>query len=150
MPAFYLQDLVEAIIDFEEQYNDKLSSLFAPIRGKNITLTKMQAKTLFLLYHRLDQTPSALGEALGMSKASLTGIVDTLEASGLARRSNDKKDRRRYLITLTDTGRLLCKSKIKELDDKLERRFAPLSEAQRLDFARYLKMITDLLHEMED
>jgi len=148
--AFYLRDLGEAIIDFEEQYNDKLTSIFTPARGKDISLTKMQVKTLFILYHRLAQTPSTLGESLGMCKASLTGIIDALEASGLVKRTDDKEDRRRCLITLTDTGKSLCKKKITEFENKLERRFAPLSEDQRLEFERSLKTITALLSIMED
>ncbi len=49
----------------------------------------------------------ALAEALGVSRASATGIVDRMEQRGLVERQRDADDRRVVNVALTDAGRQL-------------------------------------------
>ncbi|OWW20803.1 MarR family winged helix-turn-helix transcriptional regulator [Noviherbaspirillum denitrificans] len=46
-----------------------------------------------------------LSEQTGITKGSLTGIVDRLEQNGLAQRVVSREDRRSHLVNLTDEGR---------------------------------------------
>lgn len=145
-----MKEIADAILGFEEQYNDKIASVFSPIKTEGLLVTKSQAKVLFLLHHRPAQTATELGDAVGMTKASLTGILDALEAAGLARRAADSEDRRRSLVSLTKAGDELCERKSRELDEKLDRRLAGLSEGQRADFVRHLSSAAALLSKLED
>jgi DNA-binding MarR family transcriptional regulator len=77
------KEIAGAILAFEEQYNEKLAVLFSPDRSEKPFLTRSQIKTLFLLLMRPSQTASELGDAMRMTKANLTGILDALEAEGL-------------------------------------------------------------------
>ncbi|HEX6969175.1 MAG TPA: MarR family winged helix-turn-helix transcriptional regulator [Micromonosporaceae bacterium] len=52
------------------------------------------------------ETRHAAAEA-AISKATLTGVVRTMERRGLLRRSGDPDDRRLVRLSLTDTGRQL-------------------------------------------
>jgi DNA-binding MarR family transcriptional regulator len=50
---------------------------------------------------------SALAEALDVSQASVTGIVDRMEQRGLVERHRDDEDRRVVRVVVTDEGRSL-------------------------------------------
>lgn len=52
-----------------------------------------------------DLPAGALGQALGLSSSSTTGLVDRLERAGLATRQPDPSDRRRVLVSLTPRAR---------------------------------------------
>lgn len=150
MAEVRLKEIADAILAFEEQYNEKLASIFTPIRWEKLALTKSQVKAMFLLFNRPEQTATELGEAMCMTKASLTGILDVLEAENLARRSGDASDRRRLLVSLTATGRRICEQKAREMDAKLGSRFTAFSQAERADFVRCLGEAAALLKKLED
>ena len=48
---------------------------------------------------------SALAQGLGCDNSNVTGIVDRLEAAGLAARRPDERDRRVKTVALTEHGR---------------------------------------------
>jgi DNA-binding MarR family transcriptional regulator len=50
---------------------------------------------------------SALADALHCDNSNITGIVDRLEAAGLAERRADKRDRRVKAVVLTEKGERL-------------------------------------------
>lgn len=64
----------------------------------------------------------ALSEQTGITKGSLTGIIDRLEANGLAQRVTSQEDRRSHLVNLTDEGRAT-------FERVAERHFAHLQQA---------------------
>jgi MarR family transcriptional regulator, organic hydroperoxide resistance regulator len=143
------KEIAGAILGFEEQFNEKLAPIFKPARGDRPPLTKSQAKAMYVLFGRQGQTATELGEAMSMTKASLTGILDALEAEGIARREADPGDRRRVLASLTAAGRRHCERRIREADAMIETRFAPLSQAERSDFVRYVVGATEILKRLE-
>jgi DNA-binding MarR family transcriptional regulator len=49
-------------------------------------------------------TPSSLAEKAGVSRATMTGLIDGLEQVGLVNRIFDKEDRRSVQIQLTAAG----------------------------------------------
>ncbi|MEM1614283.1 MAG: winged helix DNA-binding protein [Thermoplasmatales archaeon] len=49
-------------------------------------------------------TMSDLSEMTGFSNATITSVVDSLESRGLAKRTKGK-DRRSYIVTLTERGK---------------------------------------------
>ncbi len=144
------KEIAGAILAFEEQYNEKLAALFSSCRDEKPSLTRSQVKTLFLLFMRSEQTATELGDAMRMTKANLTGILDALEAEGLVCRTVDPADRRRVLVSLTGAGRKICERKAREMDAKLEARFEPLSQADRAEFVRCLHSAAALLKKLED
>jgi DNA-binding MarR family transcriptional regulator len=71
---------------------------------------------------RLDQprTMGALAELLRCDPSNVTGIVDALEARGLALRRPSEADRRVKLIALTAKGRELRERVMAEIDEPPE------------------------------
>lgn len=60
--------------------------------------------TLDHLYHEGQLTPTAIAERLGLTTASVTGLLDRLTTAGHLTRSPNPRDRRSILVTLTATG----------------------------------------------
>lgn len=71
-----------------------------------IDLTPVQALTLGFLREGPagGMAAGALGAAAHLDSATLTGVLDRLEATGLVRREADPQDRRALRLTLTPEG----------------------------------------------
>lgn len=61
--------------------------------------------TLALIAANPGSTQTALARRAGLNKSALVGIVDQLEAQGLAARDRSLADRRRNQVTVTPAGR---------------------------------------------
>jgi len=73
---------------------------------KEIGLTPSQAIVLNFLNDTDNVTANNLGIRSAIDSATLTGILDRLEAAGLVERRNNPDDRRTIFIRLTDEGRV--------------------------------------------
>lgn len=59
---------------------------------------------LLMREDNLTSTPSVLAEKAGVSRATMTGLIDGLEKEKLVERLSDDTDRRKYAIKLTAAG----------------------------------------------
>lgn len=82
-----------------------------------------------------------LGRALHLGKSSVTGLVDRIERRGLAVRTPDPRDRRAFLITLTDAGARLAEDSHREVTARLEKLAGELPPD---DYARLVSVIERL------
>jgi DNA-binding MarR family transcriptional regulator len=71
----------------------------------DLKLTGVQAMVLNFLGQEDVVTSGELGKRTHLDSATLTGILDRLEAAGLLDRTRHPKDRRAIQICLTDQGR---------------------------------------------
>ncbi len=60
-----------------------------------------QLFTLRFLYYNRPKDLSSLADFMGVSKPTITGIMNTLEREGFVRREHDTEDRRRIDMVLT-------------------------------------------------
>lgn len=70
------------------------------------------------------QSPAALAEYLNVTRATITGILDTLESDTCIERLPDPEDRRALLVRLTDKGRAW-------LDDFLPGHYTRMANAMK-------------------
>ncbi|MBA2522244.1 MAG: MarR family transcriptional regulator [Solirubrobacterales bacterium] len=89
----------------------------------------------FAILHQLDDagpiSQQALGQALRIHPSNLVAMIDDLEGAGLLIRPRDPADRRRYLLELTDKGRLrLEQARVAALEAELEM-LSPLNGRER-------------------
>ncbi|MEO8469412.1 MAG: MarR family transcriptional regulator [Chloroflexota bacterium] len=73
---------------------------------------------------------SGLADALDVSQASATGIVDRMRKRDLVRRERDPDDRRVVRVVLTETGRRLIDGVAAERRGRLEVLLQDLSDAE--------------------
>lgn len=74
------------------------------LREKNLTITPVQMLVLYTLYKKDNVTLSELGKLSYLDNSTLTRVVGSLENLNLISRVASNKDRRAYLINLTDAG----------------------------------------------
>jgi DNA-binding MarR family transcriptional regulator len=67
-------------------------------------LTPSQLLVLRQIVARDRPTPGAIAAALHFSQATITSIVDRLEASGLVTRHRSERDKRQFILTGTPKG----------------------------------------------
>lgn len=86
-------------------------------------------------------TPAELAEAAGVTRATMTGLIDTLVRDGYVTREPDPKDRRMVTVTLTEEGSHLLRSLLPTHFQGMATLMAPLSEAERKTMMKLLLKI---------
>ena len=83
-----------------QQRSARRAALFEP----PVDLTLRQLRVLGLVACHPGMTGSKLGEALGVSAPTASGLIDRLAQKGLLRRTEDAADRRVRRLALTASG----------------------------------------------
>ena len=81
-----------------------MTHLKKELNSRGTSITPVQAGILFLL-RKNAHTMTKLSQILTIDNSAITGLVDRLEKSGLAQRTANPKDRRTYLIRITEKGK---------------------------------------------
>jgi DNA-binding MarR family transcriptional regulator len=87
-------------------------------------------------------TPAELAEMAGCTRATMTGLVDTLERDSLVKRVPDAKDRRMMTVSLTAKGTTLLNKILPGHFKRQAQLMACLSEAERKTLVRLLGKIS--------
>lgn len=88
-------------------------------------------------------TPASLAEKAGVTRATMTGLLDTLEKDGLVLRESDPADRRVTHVTLTPQGETLIEALLPSYFQVISDIVHPLSENER-------KVLVNLLGKLQD
>lgn len=94
----------------------------------------------------------ALAEAMDVSQASATGIVDRMEQRGLVERGRDDEDRRVVRVAITEEGRRLIEGLAAQRRDHLARLLDELTDDELAAFlvgARAMHRARERLHAGE-
>ena len=79
---------------------DRIGRLLRPLN-----VSAAGGLVLGILRDRGQMSPSELGERLIVTRATVTGVLDSLERRGFVRRSANPADRRSLLVEITPAGR---------------------------------------------
>ncbi len=105
-------------------------------------LTQPQFAALARLNATGPRSQNDLGRLIGLDSASIVGVVSRLKARKLISISKDKEDRRRIIITLTASGRVIINNAIKKGALANELTLAPLANEERKALISLLKKMT--------
>jgi DNA-binding MarR family transcriptional regulator len=72
---------------------------------------------LLALFEEDEITQVELSERVGMNRATVTSVVDTMEAQGLVKRVRDPDDRRKINVVLTAKGARLRRPLLESITD---------------------------------
>jgi len=98
---------------------------------------------LGLLRDHGPMSPSTIGDELIVTRATVTGLVDSLERRGLVRRTANPSDRRSLIVEITPEG-LQVLAQVRAAVHPQERDWmSALSDAE-------LRRLTVLLHRIQD
>ena len=90
-------------------------------------------------------TPSGLAKEVELSQATVTGIIDRLEAQQLVARARDDRDRRRVSLRLTASGRSLLDKAPSPLQDQFVQRLGKLPEHEQRSIDTTLRKVVDMM-----
>ena len=143
---------VRAIADFVSllrasadisQALDKLLARYGLLQGRWWLLV------LLLRQDDLTSSPTDLAEKAGVTKASITGFIDSLEREGLVLRLPAPGDRRKYLIRLTAAGLQKLDEIIPDYNHKIASLMSALSLDERDDLLTLMKRLVANLEAMQ-
>jgi DNA-binding MarR family transcriptional regulator len=90
--------------------------------------------TVLMLLNRLCEepsTPAALADQSNVTRATMSGLLDTLEKDGMVARETAADDRRTVLVRLTDKGQSLLDRMLPEYCRAVSSIMEPLSDTER-------------------
>jgi DNA-binding MarR family transcriptional regulator len=86
-------------------------------------------------------TPSVLADKAGVTRATMTGLIDGLEQGGLIERIYTKDDRRSVLVRLTDAGQAKLDVVMPDYYRRLRQCMQGLDEQKRAKLHLMLELI---------
>ncbi|HVC18732.1 MAG TPA: MarR family winged helix-turn-helix transcriptional regulator [Vicinamibacterales bacterium] len=98
---------------------------------------------LAFLAHVGPVSQQALGQYAGVDASTMVALIDDLEALGVAERRRDPRDRRAYLLQITQAGRRLLETAGRLTGDIEPELLTPLSPAEQRRLVTLLKKLSD-------
>jgi DNA-binding MarR family transcriptional regulator len=86
-------------------------------------------------------TPSVLAQKVGVSRATMTGLIDGLEQNGLVARVFAKEDRRSVKVKLTDAGQAKLDIVMPDYYRRLRQCMQGLDEEKRVQLQQLLGLV---------
>lgn len=127
----------------------RATSLHSRQLGKDVGLTTPQLVVIRAIGEQGLSTASQLARAVSLSQATITTILDRLEAKQLVTRERSTQDRRRVQVQLTETGRHALQSAPKPLQERFSARFVALPEWQQYQIVTALKHVATMMDAEE-
>ena len=111
-------------------------------------LSFAQLRLLVALEDEGGSPAGRLADAAGVSPATVTGMLDTLEAMGVVTRERSERDRRVVLARLTADGRRLRDERRREVRAAFEDALATLDPAELAAAPRVLRRLAGAMEAM--
>ncbi len=117
---------------------DRLRMFAAWHRG---SLSIVHLTVLALLEAQGPLSMSALAEALDVSQASATGIVDRMEERGLVHRQREEDDRRVVAIHLAEAGAAVSRDLVARRRERMRRLLSELNDEEVTAFLKGIRAV---------
>ena len=110
-------------------------------------LTRQQSRLLFVL-HRHPTNMLGLGAELNLVKSTMTGVVARMEEAGWVQRSEDPRDRRNAVLTLTPEGDTVAARFEHEMGTRMLELLQPLDADDRAALGSLLSRVMQRAEEL--
>lgn len=124
----------------------KVGTLFLQAVGEQLSQIGLGNRPFFVLAGIAQWEPISqqdLSRALSIDPTTMVALVDELEQGGFVQRTRNPRDRRRYDITLSETGARALAAAQQAMDDVEQEFFSPLSDAERRRYHVYLEKLLE-------
>ncbi len=158
---FYLRDLPNdsTLAEFAERYDNMdisaVKACLVLLRVGSDALTGFETMlarhglsqgrflTLIVMYRTPGEalSPSALAEQVGVTRATMTGLLDGLEKDSLLERCADPTDRRKLTVRLTSNGIRTLQNMLPDYYDRIGKLMRHLDAHEREQFIALLQRV---------
>jgi len=128
-------------IFFQLAKANQIGSRFLAQKVAELNITPVQAMVLGFLRDEDRITSSELGKRTELDSATLTGIIDRLEAAKLIERRGNPADRRSIQVYLTERGRSLGARAVQLIAEANVTFLEMLTEKERGELRRIIKKL---------
>ena len=122
-------------------YLKQYSSLY------DVNKTQLRALVFMRNYGEISMTE--LCAKLNIEKGSLTSMIDDLSKKGYVYREKNLKDRRKYMIIITEEGKKIAADFTEKLSNDLEEKFFKLNDEDRRKYLEAIETLETLLNKSE-
>jgi len=112
-------------------------------------LTLPQFMILQSLKDKNDATIGSIAQDINLTQATVTTIIDRMQARGIVSRHRNMKDARKVNVRITDSGRELLKRGPATLQDRFGERFAKLPDWEQHSMIATLQRVASLMDAEE-
>ncbi len=112
---------------------------------KRVGLTGPQLIILREIAAKNDISPGAIANAVSLSQATVTGILERMEKRKLLTRKRSENDKRRIMVRLTDLGRQTVENAPPLMQESFVDRFAGLQEWEQTLILSVLQRLVVLM-----
>ncbi len=142
------EKILQVIQDWTEVFMHRSGREFRRFMEKS-GLSFSQVNILMRLFHHADCAVSDIGEEMGISSAAASQTVERLVQMGLVERTEDPQDRRSKRIALTEKGRDLVITGIKDRSKWVNDLAVSLPEEQQHTVIDALSLLTEGARKMD-
>lgn len=90
-----------------------------------------------------NSNPAVLAERAGVTRATMTGLIDTLEKDGFVKREPDPTDRRMMTVSLTPKAEAFLENMLPGYFRRIAEVMRGLTEEERKTFLQLLQKVTE-------
>jgi len=127
------------LLQFITQFSSVVEKYFAHY---GLSQGRFIIMILLFTYPKITWTPATLAENMGITRASITGLLDGVEKSGLVERKACPQDRRRLIITLTQKGKAFLKEMLPEHFQRTSQFMSILSKEEQCTLKKILEKVS--------
>jgi len=113
--------------------------------GRDTGLTTPQLVVLRTINEHGNQTVSEIGRSVSLSQATVTSILNRLEANNLVKRKRSREDKRRVNVQLTARGKHLLAGAPEPLQDDFVVRFSSLASWEQHQIVASLARVAAMM-----
>jgi DNA-binding MarR family transcriptional regulator len=118
--------------------------------GRNLArasgLTPVQMRVLSLIASQGQVSPKSLAGQMRVAQATMTALIDRLQAKGLVARTRSEVDRRQTILTPTPLGHSLAAAAPDPLQDQFVTKFEALQDWEQAMIVASLERVAHMLN----
>ena len=112
-------------------------------------VNKTQLRALVFMKNYGEISMTELCAKLNIEKGSLTSMIDDLSKKGYVYREKNLKDRRKYMIVITEEGKKIAADFTEKLSNDLEAKFFKLDTDEREKYLESIETLETLVNKSE-
>ena len=112
-------------------------------------VNKTQLRALVFMKNYGEISMTELCAKLNIEKGSLTSMIDDLSKKGYVYREKNLKDRRKYMIVITEEGKKIAADFTEKLRNDLEAKFFKLDTDEREKYLEAIETLATLVNKSE-